>query len=162
MLVKSDSFSTPWTVACQAPLSMGFSKQEYWSGLPLPSPGDLPDSGTEPTPLKSPALADRLFSTSATWESSETLPHGCPQALRPALYVSREPVSPLPSIPCLRRKELRHQRRQNSGRGFAGRGVQGTHGSGQRSTWSLVSEGKMQFWLLRTMSSFRALLVSAL
>ena len=38
-----DSFVTPWTVACQAPLSMGFPRQEYWSGLPFPSPGDLPD-----------------------------------------------------------------------------------------------------------------------
>ena len=44
----------PWTVACQAPLSMCFSRQEHWSGLPCPSPGDLPDSGTEPT---APALA---------------------------------------------------------------------------------------------------------
>ena len=46
--VVSDSFATPWTVACQALLSMGFSRQEYWSGLPFPSPGDLPDSGIEP------------------------------------------------------------------------------------------------------------------
>src|SRR5574337_648274 len=38
-------FATPWTVACQAPLSTGFSRQEYWSGLPFPSPGDLPDPG---------------------------------------------------------------------------------------------------------------------
>ena len=49
----SDSFVTPWTVACQAPLSIGFSKQEYWIGLPFPSPGDLPDPGIEPG---SPAL----------------------------------------------------------------------------------------------------------
>ena len=41
-------FATPWTVAYQAPPSMGFSKQEYWSGLPFPSPGDLPDPGIEP------------------------------------------------------------------------------------------------------------------
>ena len=41
-------FATPWTVAYQAPLSMGFSRQEYWSGLPFPSPGDLPDPGMEP------------------------------------------------------------------------------------------------------------------
>ena len=41
-------FATPWTVAHQAPPSMGFSKQEYWSGLPFPSPGDLPDPGIEP------------------------------------------------------------------------------------------------------------------
>ena len=44
----SDTFMTPWTVAVQAPLSMGFSKQEYWSGLPCPPPGDLPDPGIEP------------------------------------------------------------------------------------------------------------------
>ena len=41
-------FATPWTVACQAPLSMGFLRQEYWSGLPCPSPGDLPNTGIEP------------------------------------------------------------------------------------------------------------------
>ena len=51
---------TPWTVAHQAPLSTGFLKQEYWSGLPLPSPGDLPYPGTEP---RSPALAGRFFTT---------------------------------------------------------------------------------------------------
>ena len=47
-------FATPWTVAHQAPPSMGFSRQEYWSGLPFPSPGDLPDPGIKP---RSPALA---------------------------------------------------------------------------------------------------------
>ena len=53
-------FASPWTVACQAPLSMGFSRQEYWSGLPFPSPGDLPNPGIEPG---SPALqADALSS----------------------------------------------------------------------------------------------------
>ena len=51
-------FVTPWTVVCQAPLSMGFSRQDYWSGLPFPSTGDLPHTGIEP---KSPALqADSL------------------------------------------------------------------------------------------------------
>ena len=60
---------TPWTVAHQAPLSMGFSRQEYWSGLPLPSPGDLPDPKIEPTSLKSSALAGGFFTTSATWEA---------------------------------------------------------------------------------------------
>ena len=49
-------FATPWTVALQAPLSMGFSRQEYWRGLPFPSPGDLPDPGMEPTSLMSPAF----------------------------------------------------------------------------------------------------------
>ena len=49
----SDSLQPPWAVAHQAPLSMGFSRQEYWSGLPFPSPGDLPDPGIKPRP---PAL----------------------------------------------------------------------------------------------------------
>ena len=56
----SDSFVTPWTVACQVPLSMGFSRQDYWSGLTFPSLGDLPDSEIE---LGSPALAGRFFTT---------------------------------------------------------------------------------------------------
>ena len=53
MLSRVQLFATPWTVAYQAPLSMGFSSQEYWSGLPFPSPRDLPDPGIEPG---SPAL----------------------------------------------------------------------------------------------------------
>ena len=54
-------FATPWTVAHQAPLSMGFSRQEYWSGLPGPPPGDLPDPGIEPVSPVAPALqADSL------------------------------------------------------------------------------------------------------
>ena len=61
-------FATPWTVAHQAPLSMGFSRQEYWSGLPFPPPGDLPKPGIEPAPLMSSALAGRFF-TGATWEA---------------------------------------------------------------------------------------------
>ena len=68
VVVKSLSpvqlFEIPWTVAHQAPPSMGFSRQEYWSGLPFPSPGDLPDPGIEP---RSPAFqADAL--TSELWE----------------------------------------------------------------------------------------------
>ena len=57
------TFSYPWTVACQAPLSMGLSWQEYRSGLPFPSPGKLPDSGIKPTSPESPALAGRFFTT---------------------------------------------------------------------------------------------------
>ena len=56
----SDSLVTPWTVAHQASLSMGFSRREYQSGLPFPSPGDLPDPGIEPS---SPALAGGFFTT---------------------------------------------------------------------------------------------------
>ena len=55
--------ATPWTVACQAPLSMGFSRQEYWSGLPFPSPGDLPDPRIEPASPVSPALAGGCSTT---------------------------------------------------------------------------------------------------
>ena len=60
---------TPWTVACQAPLSMGLSSQEYWSGLLCPPPGDLPNPGIEPESLTSPALAGGFFISSATWEA---------------------------------------------------------------------------------------------
>ena len=54
-------FEIPWTIAHQAPLSMGFPRQEYWSGLPFPSPGDLPDSGIKHTSLASPARTDRFL-----------------------------------------------------------------------------------------------------
>ena len=60
--------ATPWTMVHQAPLSMEFSRQNYWSGLPCPSPGDLPNPGIELTSLTSPALAGRFFTTSTTWE----------------------------------------------------------------------------------------------
>ena len=62
---------TPWTIAHQAPLSMGFSRQEYWSGLPCPPPVDLPNPGIEPTSFMFLALAGGFFTTSATlkWES---------------------------------------------------------------------------------------------
>ena len=57
-------FETPWTVARQSPLSMGFSRQEYWNGLPWPTPGDL----SEPASFVSPVLAGGFFTTSATWK----------------------------------------------------------------------------------------------
>ena len=61
-------FATLWIVAHQAPLSMGFFRQEYWSGLSCPPPGNPSDSGIEPASLTSPALAGRFFTTRATWE----------------------------------------------------------------------------------------------
>ena len=64
-------FATLWTVARQTPLSMWFSRQEYWSGLPCPPPGDPPNSGIEPASLVPPALASRFFTTSTTWEAQE-------------------------------------------------------------------------------------------
>ena len=62
-------FATPWTVALQAPLSMGFSRQEYWNGLSRSSPRNLPNTRTEPTSLKLPSLAGKFFTTSTTWEA---------------------------------------------------------------------------------------------
>ena len=62
-----------WTIALQAPLSMAFSKQEHWSGLPCPPPGDLLFPGMELMSLASPALADGFFTTSATWEAPFSL-----------------------------------------------------------------------------------------
>ena len=62
-------FATPWTLAHQAPLSMGFSRQEHWSGLLFPSPEDLPEPEIEPTSLPSPALDGTFLTTSATWET---------------------------------------------------------------------------------------------
>ena len=59
-------FATPWTVIRRAPLSMGFSRQEYWSGLPCPPPGDLSDPGIKPASFTSLVLAGRFFTTSTT------------------------------------------------------------------------------------------------
>ena len=70
--VVSDS-AIPWTVARQAPLSMGFPRQEYWSGLPFPPPGDLPDPGIESTSVMSSALAGRFFTPRATWKATKRL-----------------------------------------------------------------------------------------
>ena len=62
-------FVIPLTVACQTSLSMGFSRQEYQSGLPFPSPEDLPDPGIKRASLKSPALACGFFTTATTWDA---------------------------------------------------------------------------------------------
>ena len=72
--VASDSLLSPWTVARQAPLSLGFSRQEYWSGLPCPPLGDHPDPETEPV---SPALAAGLLTTE---------PPGKPQTVKQMVY----------------------------------------------------------------------------
>ena len=76
-------FANPWTIARQAPLSMGFSRQGHWSGLPCPPPGNLPNPGTEPVSLLSPVLAGRFFTTWATWEAP------CPliRALIPFVWI---------------------------------------------------------------------------
>ena len=73
-------FVTLWTVACQAPLSMRFSRQEQWSGLACPPLGDLPDPGIKPMSLMSPALAGGFFTTTRTiweWENNNQKSMGC-------------------------------------------------------------------------------------
>ena len=62
-------FVTLWTVAHKSPLSMEFSRQEYWIELLFPLPGDLPDSGIEPVSPESPTLAGRFFTNCTTWEA---------------------------------------------------------------------------------------------
>ena len=64
-------FATPSTVACQAPLSMEFSRHVYWSRLPFPTPGDLPDPGIEPMSPESPALAGGFFTTTPLGDISQ-------------------------------------------------------------------------------------------
>ena len=79
--------ATPWTVAQQAPLSMGFPVEEYWSGLSFPSPGDLPDSGTESA---SPALSGRFFTTE---------PPGKPRGMKVKSESEVAQLCPTPSNP---------------------------------------------------------------
>ena len=85
---------TPWTVAYQAPLSMGFSRHEYWSGLSCPPPGDLPDPGIKPASHMSPALVGGFFTTAVP---------GKP-ILPPAHYISDLDVSPRTRIQTPREK----------------------------------------------------------
>ena len=68
-LSRVQLFVTLWTIAHQAPLSMGFSRQEDWNGLPFPFPGDLTDSGVEPMSLIPPALVGGSFTISSTREA---------------------------------------------------------------------------------------------
>ena len=103
-------FATPRTVAHQAALSIGFSRQEYWSGLPCLPPGDLLGPGTEPTSLMSPVLTGRFLTTNATWEaqsylySMETglwfpLPSGfLRETIQDALLVFRTCLWPIPGV----------------------------------------------------------------
>ena len=72
---------TLWAVACQTPLPMGFSRPEYWSGLPCPPLRDLPNPEIEPASLTSPALVGEFFTISATWEASLAYPGPSDQGL---------------------------------------------------------------------------------
>ena len=69
MLTHVQLFVTSWTVACKAPVSMGFTRVKYWSGFPFPSAEEPPDPGIEPVSLALPALAGRFSTTSATWKA---------------------------------------------------------------------------------------------
>ena len=62
-------FAALWAAVCQAPLPMGFSRQEYWNGLPCPASEDLPYPGIRPESLKSPALTGKSFTTSTNWKA---------------------------------------------------------------------------------------------
>ena len=71
-LSRVQPFATPWAVAHQAPLSMGFSRQGYWSGLPFPPPGDLPEPEIEPQSLASPALAGGIFTAAPPGKTKDS------------------------------------------------------------------------------------------
>ena len=123
MLSHVGLFATPWTVTCQAPLSMGFFRQEYWNGLPFPSPGNLPDAGIEPM---SPVLVGGFFTTeplgsegtksgSSLWSSSPTPRHRSTQG------ISEQDRCPVWAHLSVRACALAHARwpaRQGVGRGL--------------------------------------------
>ena len=90
------SLCEPWTVACQAPLSMRFSRQEYWSGLLFPTPGDLLDPGSKPTSLAFPAMASVFFTTSPQ-EKPKLL-------LQEVLLGILDSVSKNPGLPSMRER----------------------------------------------------------
>ena len=69
LLPSCPALFNPMDCSLPGPPSMGFSRQEYWNGLPFPPPGDLPDPGIKPAPLTSPAWAGRFFAASTTWEA---------------------------------------------------------------------------------------------
>ena len=97
---------TPWIVARQAPLSRGSSRQEYWSGLPCPPPGDLLHPRIKPASLISPALAGEFFTTSATWKApfrGRVSAKPCPQNL----HDSDSDSQPQSHVPCRRYHLLR-------------------------------------------------------
>ena len=89
-------FATPWTVISQAPLSMGFSRQEYWSGMPYPPPGDLSNLRIKPASLMSPALAARFFTTAASAAAAAKSLQWCLTLCDP--IDGSPPGSPVPGI----------------------------------------------------------------
>ena len=86
---------TSWTVACQAPLSMEFSRQRYWSGWPCPLPRHLADPGVELGSLTFPVLAGRFFTTSVTWEAHFSTGADCKACSSPYTRSLKDKISPL-------------------------------------------------------------------
>ena len=103
----SSSLATPWTAAHQAPLSMGFPRQEYWSGLPFPSPGDLSHPGIEPM---SPALAGEFFTTEPSGKPHSTYKMALKgnsglansTSIPNSLFLSPSTTSSIQSLSCVR------------------------------------------------------------
>ena len=92
-------FETLWTVAHQAPLSMRYFRQEYWSGLPCPPPGDLSNPGRKPISLESPALGNGFFTTNTTW--------GAPQQDQGYVILNHSPEDK-PKLLCTNCRENDH------------------------------------------------------
>ena len=107
MLSRVHLVVTPWTVAHQALLSRRFSRQEYWCGLPCPSPGDLPNPGIELASLAGPALAGGFFTSSVTWEAP---------IFRPTPFSKSQNQFYLPIPSGTRVKQLKRQCWENSKR----------------------------------------------
>ena len=112
-------FTSPWTVAHQAPLSMGFSRQEYWSGLPFPPPGGLPDPGIEPGSPPAPALSGGSFTTEPP---GKTQFPGWASALQPLSWFVAPPALPLRSPHKGQRAPGAGDTMRGSGWSFPGRG----------------------------------------
>ena len=100
MFIHFRLFVIPWTVACQVSLTMRFSRQEYWSGLPSLSPGDLPDSDIKSMSPVSLALADRFFTTESP---------GKPSKRHQMLYISTDYFCPLLATLCIMTDHFNHQ-----------------------------------------------------
>ena len=105
-------FVSLWTMAPQAPLPMGLSRQEYWGGLPCPSPRHAPNAGIEPVSLVSSALTGRSFTTSATWEAHRVLYHSGNESYvhqQPEMsksYVHQQPADSIPNRQATKDKVL--------------------------------------------------------
>ena len=112
-------FATPQAVARQAPPSMGFPRQEHWSGLPFPPPGDLPDPGIEPCPYVS-CIGSRLLTTSAFWEAyrifscsmRELAPWAEPRTHALGVHWENRVLDTVPPRKCSQHRDFKRKRRK--------------------------------------------------